>query len=264
MNGEGPGIDMKTKILTMAVALSMVFPLMRKVNGADIDSGNDDILKVFEPVEKWALPSGQEIRATIQNAIFSFNLQTPIVAVVDEPAVNPKNGLVIFPRKTRLLGTADILKSDDRVNIRFHVAVLPTGREFDISGIALSPDGSAGIRGTVKEYKDVRLMTSAVSGALSGVGQVVTTSLPGQPLVAGAIGGALTQVAQEAQNISNQKVDVSVSVPPFQKTIIFLTRRLSLDEMLAREKTDRKGHMDSDREKRDEDSRPKDWKKSSR
>jgi len=181
------------------------------------DEAAPDVLSHFMPQEKWFLPTGHEIKATIQNAIFSFNLQTPVIATVDEPIASPKDGLIILPKKTRLIGTADILKSDDRVNVRFYIAVLPNGREFGINGIALSPNGSAGIKGIVKEYKDARFMSSALSGAMSGIGQAVVTTLPGQPIVAGAIGGALSQGSQEAQSFSSQKVDVSISVPHSRK-----------------------------------------------
>ncbi|MBI2118967.1 MAG: TrbI/VirB10 family protein [Elusimicrobia bacterium] len=213
-----------------------------------------NVINIFMPEDNWFLSAGQEIKATIQNAIFSFNLQTPIIAIVDEPAVCLKNGLIILPKKTRLLGTAEVLKSDDRVNIRFNIAVLPNGREFEINGIALSPDGSAGIKGEVKEYKDIRLMSSALGGAMSGIGQAMVATLPGQPIVSGAIGGALTQGAQEAQTISNQKADVSISVPPFQKTLVFLSQRLSLDKHLTNKQPVNK-------EKDQDEEKPKDWKK---
>ena len=216
-----------------------------------------DVLTQFMPRETWFLPTGQEIKATIQNAIFSFNLQTPVIATVDDPVTSPKDGTIILPRKTRLIGTADILKSDDRVNVRFSIAVLPNGREFELVGIALSPDGSAGIKGTVKEYKDARFMSSALSGAMSGMGQAVVAMLPGQPIVAGALGGALVQGAQEAETISNQKVDVSISVPPFQKTFVFLSRRLVLDDIPKGDRDPKSAGGGG----RDSEEKPKDWQK---
>ena len=113
---------------------------------ADAQPSTSDIYAKFPAAETWFLNTGSEIKATIRNAIFSYNLQTPIIAVVDVDAACTKNGYTILPKGTRLMGTADILKSDDRVNIHFSVAVLPNGREFAVSGIALSPDGSAGVK----------------------------------------------------------------------------------------------------------------------
>lgn len=197
-----------------------------------------EIERTFAPRETWHLPVGTRISCTIQNAIFSFNLVAPVVAIVDEPVLCPSNGKILLPKKTKLIGIASILKSDDRVNINFNYAVLPNGRQFEINGIALAPDGSAGIKGKVKEYKDTRLMASAMSGALVGVGQAVSVTMTGQPIAAGAIGGALQQGAQQVQEISNQKVDVSIFVEPFQKTSVFLSSRLVLDNILRQELTE--------------------------
>ncbi len=215
-----------------------------------MSDSNKDVQSIFIPSEEWFLPTGSQIKATIQNAIFSFNLQTPVIAVVDEPVICPKNGNVVLPAKTRFIGTSEILKSDDRVNVKFVICVLPNGQEFEVGAIALSPDGSAGIKGTVKEYKDIRLMSSAASGALLGVGQAVTATMGGQPIVSGAIGGALTQGAQEAQQITNQKVDVSISVPPFQKTVVFLSRRLVMDETSKETPKPREHDMEMRNEKK--------------
>lgn len=221
----------------------------KELRDTDLD---DEVYGEFPSEETWYLPTGHQVKATIQNAIFSFNLNTPVIAIVDEPVTCPKSGKVIFPKKTRLIGTADILKSDDRVNIRFLVAVLLNGREFEMSGMALSPDGTAGIKGVIKEYKDVRMMSSAVSGALAGVGTAVTATMAGQSIAAGAIGGALSQGSQQAQEITNQKVDVSISVAPFQKTVIFLSRRFVM--------TKQKQSDDPVKSKLEEKSKKKDWK----
>ena len=228
---------------TTGISYSKDFPVK-------ISDSNKDVQSIFIPSEEWFLPTGSQIKATIQNAIFSFNLQTPVIAVVDEPVICPKNGNVVLPAKTRFIGTSEILKSDDRVNVKFVICVLPNGQEFEVGAIALSPDGSAGIKGTVKEYKDIRLMSSAASGALLGVGQAVTATMGGQPIVSGAIGGALTQGAQEAQQITNQKVDVSISVPPFQKTVVFLSRRLVMDEKSKETPKPREHDMEMRNEKK--------------
>jgi len=188
------------------------------------------VLKTFPSHETWFLPTGTILKASTKNAIFSFNLETPVVAELDEPAICPKTGAVVLPVKTRLIGTASILKSDDRVNVSFRLLVLPgpSGKEYQIQGIVLHPDGSAGLKGTVKEYKELRLMSSAASGAVLGIGQAVAATA--QPIVGQALGGALTAGADEIQTGVAPKVDVSIEVPPFQKCGIFLMNRLVLDD----------------------------------
>lgn len=188
------------------------------------------VLKTFPSKENWFLPSGTVLKGTTQNSIFSFNLESPVVVLLDEPALCPKTNQVVLPQGTKLIGSASILKSDDRVNVNFRLAVLPapSGKEYQIQGIILYPDGSAGLKGIVKEYKELRLMSSATSGAIGGVGQAVAATA-GQPIVGQALGGALTAGATEAQDAIGPSVDVSITVSPFQKCGIFLMNRLVLD-----------------------------------
>lgn len=189
------------------------------------------VLKTFPSKESWFLPSGTILKGTTQNSIFSFNLECPVVVVLDEPALCPKTNAVVLPQGTKLIGTASILKSDDRVNVNFRLAVLPapSGKEYQIQGIILYPDGSSGLKGVVKEYKELRLMSSAASGAIGGIGQAVAATA-GQPIVGQALGGALTAGAGEIQTGMAPKVDVSVTVSPFQKCGVFLMNRLVLDD----------------------------------
>lgn len=189
------------------------------------------VLKTFPSKETWFLPSGTVLKGTTQNSIFSFNLECPVVVVLDEPALCPKTNSVVLPQGTKLIGTASILKSDDRVNVNFRLAVLPapSGKEYQIQGIILYPDGSSGLKGVVKEYKELRLMSSAASGAIGGIGQAVAATA-GQPIVGQALGGALTAGAGEIQTGMAPKVDVSITVSPFQKCGVFLMNRLVLDD----------------------------------
>ncbi len=189
------------------------------------------VLKTFPSKETWFLPSGTILKGTTQNSIFSFNLECPVIVILDEPALCPKTNAVVLPKGTKLIGTASILKSDDRVNVTFRLLVLPgpSGKEYSIQGLILYPDGSAGLKGVVKEYKELRLMSSAASGAIGGIGQAVAATA-GQPIVGQALGGALTAGAGEIQTGMAPKVDVSISVSPFQKCGVFLMNRLVLDD----------------------------------
>jgi hypothetical protein len=171
------------------------------------------------------------MRGTIMGAVFSYNVAVPIVINLDEAAVCPKNNYVVFPKNTRLLATANVLKSDNRVNMNVYRAILPSpsGREFEVTGIVLHPDGTAGVPGTKTEYKNVRYMSSAAVGALSGVGQVVAAQ-GASPIAVGAASGLVQSGAEDATGSSAQKVDVSITIPPQQKVTVFLLERLILDK----------------------------------
>ena len=190
----------------------------------------DPVLKQFVPKENVFLPSGTILRGTIMGAVFSFNIAVPIVINLDEPALCPKNNYVVFPRNTRLLATGNVLKSDDRVNMTVYRVILPSpsGKEFEVNGMVLSPDGTAGVKGTKKEYKDARYMSSAASGALSGVGQIIASQA--SPIAAGAAGGVISSGAADVNAVGTKQVDVSISIPPQQKVTVFLTERLIMDK----------------------------------
>lgn len=217
------------RVMSFTTLLFFIFSLSL-LAGDDVPQ----VIRTFPSKETWFLPTGTVLKASTKNAIFSFNLEVPVVAEIDEPAICPKSGSVVLPAKTRLIGTASVLKSDDRVNVNFYLLVLPgpSGKEYPIQGIILNPDGSAGLKGVVKEYKELRLMSSAASGAIAGIGQTVATTA-GQPIVGQALGSALTAGAGEIQTGLAPKVDISISVAPYQKCGVFLMNRLVLDDALS-------------------------------
>ena len=106
----------------------------------------------------------------------------------------------------------------------------PSGKEYEVKGIVLYPDGTAGRPGEKKEYKDMRYMSSAAAGGLSGVGQVISASSGVSPIAAGAASGLLQSGASDMNAVGTQKVDVSISIPPQQKATVFILDRIVLDK----------------------------------
>jgi hypothetical protein len=165
-------------------------------------------------------------------AVFSYNVSVPIVINLDEPAYCPKNSYVVFPKNTRLLAWGNVLKSDNRVNMNVYRAILPTpsGKEIEIEGLVLYPDGTAGVPGERKEYKDARYMSSAAVGALQGVGQAVSASANVSPIASGAASSVIQTGSGDIGQMTAQKVDVSISIPPQQKVTVFLLNRIVFDK----------------------------------
>ena len=62
------------------------------------------VLKTFPSKETWFLPSGTVLKGTTQNSIFSFNLECPVVVVLDEPAPVSYTHLDVYKRQA--LGSA--------------------------------------------------------------------------------------------------------------------------------------------------------------
>lgn len=171
--------------------------------------------------KKLFLPTGTQLRSTITNAIFSYNLATPVIAELEEGALFLNR--IVLPPKTRLLGRALVLKSHDRVNVEFDMAVLPDGREIAISGMALSPDGSGGLKGRVDRYKDSAVASAALKSVVLGATAMATS---GVNPIAAQTGQAAADEAVKDIDLSHEQVDTSISIPAFTRCLIYLSRRV--------------------------------------
>ena len=109
----------------------------------------------------------------LASQIFSFNVSSPVIAVVDEDV--KQGDQVVIPRGTQFIGNAAVLKSKDRVNIKFNVMVLPDGREIKVKAMALSLDGSGGIQGRVDRELDKSIFKAIGEVALSGAALAIGT-----------------------------------------------------------------------------------------
>ncbi len=163
------------------------------------------------------------LRVTLINAIFSYNLATPVIAELDGAAVF--NDRTVLPDKTKLLGRALILKSHDRVNIDFSLAVLPDGREIPLAGIGLSPDGSAGIKGKVEQHKDSLVASAALKGAISGTAAIAAQAA--DPITVSASQSAAQETVR-AIDLSNERIDTSIWIPAFTRCLVYLDRKLEI------------------------------------
>jgi len=124
--------------------------------------------------KEMGISTGTKIKAFLSNAIFSFNIASPVVAVTDEDV--SKDGKVIIPKGTQFIGEAAIVKSRDRVNVQFSAMVMPDGRESRVRAMALSLDGSGGVKGKVDKQLDKSVLKAAGEIILGGAALVVGTS----------------------------------------------------------------------------------------
>lgn len=159
------------------------------------------------------ISSGTQIKAYLTNDVFSYNIETPVIAITAEDYT--KGEAILIPKKTRFLGQASIVKSYDRINVVFQRMVLPDGREIHIQAMALSMDGSGGIKGKVKNHKVEGVFKALAKTILGGVSLFAGTSSDNETitvqdqLLLNAAEG-LTNQAQ--QQLGAMKVEESVSV----------------------------------------------------
>ncbi len=114
---------------------------------------------------KLGLPSGTKIPALLGDRVFSFNVDAPVVAVLSKDFTAGEKPVI--PKGSKFLGEANVLKSLDRINVRFHLLVLPDGREIRVNALALSEDGAAGIKGKVEKQTDMKIVKAIGESVLS-------------------------------------------------------------------------------------------------
>lgn len=175
-----------------------------------------------EKAEKLGLPPGAKIPAHISGTLFSFNTEAPVTAVVSKDI--EKDGKIVIPKNSRFLGEADVLKSLDRINVRFRLLVFPDGTELKARAMALSCDGSSGIKGRVSKHRDMRVFKA--------IGE---TMLAGASLFAGGLSSEAFSLEDELrlnlaqgltnearQDLRNVNVDTSITVEGYTPVQVLL------------------------------------------
>ena len=114
---------------------------------------------------KLGLSSGTKIPALLGERVFSFNVDAPVVAVISKDFM--AGDKAVIPKGSKFLGDASVLKSLDRINVKFHLLVLPDGREIRVNALALSEDGAAGIKGKVEKQTDMKMVKAIGESVLS-------------------------------------------------------------------------------------------------
>lgn len=176
--------------------------------------------------EPLGIPSGTRIPALLSNRIFSFNVAAPVIALIDRDF--KWKDKVVIPKGTQFLGEASIVKSIDRINVRFDTLIFPDGKELKVRAMVLSPDGAGGIKGKVQKHRDIK--------ALKAVGE---TLLGGVSLFSGGVrGGAfsmedqlrlnLTQnlTNQAAQDLRSVRVDESITAEAYTPIDVMILEKM--------------------------------------
>ncbi len=152
------------------------------------------------------LPTGFTFPVRLENAVYSYNAETPAIAVVERDVVYLRR--VIVPAGTRAIGTVAVQKSHDRVLVNFHTLVFETGDEVKFSGMALALDGSAGLKGKVETHKDAAVANTVLRSFVNGT-QAALDMSGVSPIASSATSG----IAQEAvKELDTQRQEVSESI----------------------------------------------------
>lgn len=176
-----------------------------------------------EPAKtRYFLPTGFTFPARLENAVYSYNVESPAIAVVERNIEYLDR--VVIPRNTRVIGTVSVQQDHDRILITFHAMVFPEGDEIRIQGIALMLDGSAGIQGKVETHKDSAIASTVLRSVITGAGQALTVSGV-SPVAAQAAQGLSGEMTNELSS-QRQQVSTSISVDADTGLRIYLPQRI--------------------------------------
>lgn len=164
---------------------------------------------------KYFMHTGFTFDAVLKTAIFSFNTITPVIAQVEYNITFL--GKVMIPKNTKIIGTCNIEKSVDRVNVIFHTIVFPDGQEIKFAGLALHTDGSGGIPGKVKKRKGRLPAKILLSAAATGASVASGSSVPAE---------MIKGIAEETQQEIAQKQYYSISIKKDTAILIYIMERL--------------------------------------
>jgi len=161
---------------------------------------------------KLGISSGTKIPALLRDRVFSFNVAAPVTASVEKDFLIKDK--IVIPKGSRFLGEASVVKSVDRINVRFDLLILPDGREIRIKALALSEDGANGIKGKVDKHTDTKVLKAIGETLLAGaslfVGAKGADPYSMQDELRINLADNLTSAA--GRDLANVKVDKSITV----------------------------------------------------
>jgi len=169
------------------------------------------------------LPTGFMFQARLVNAVFSYNVESPAIAMVDHEVDYLKQ--VVIPAGTEVIGTVSVQQDHDRILVTFHTMVLPAmGDEIQFTGLGLSLDGSLGISGKVETHKDSEVANTVLRSLVTGTQDAVSMTAA-NPIADQAVQG-LSNEASSTLDQNREKITTSISVPADTPLKIYLPKRI--------------------------------------
>jgi hypothetical protein len=168
------------------------------------------------------LPTGFTFPVRLQNAVYSYNVESPAIAVIERPVEYLQK--VVLPAGTQVIGTVSIQQDHDRILVNFHTMVFPEGDEVKFTGMALSLDGSAGIKGKVETHKDSSVANTVLRSFVTGTSQALT--MTGISPIASSAAQGLGGEATKELDTQKQQVTTSISVDAETGLRVYIPQRL--------------------------------------
>lgn len=217
-----------SKLLGLLVVLASTASAQAPIGASFRDKGKNPPARWRGVTQKtasktnYSLPTGFTFPVRLENAVYSYNVETPAIAVVEKDIAYRDE--VVIPADTRVIGTVAVLKSHDRILVSFHTLVFKTGDEVKFSGMALSLDGSAGLKGTVETHKDAAVANTVLRSIVSGTSAALDAT--GVSPIASQATQGLTQEAVKELDAEKQQVTASITVDAETGLRVYIPQRL--------------------------------------
>lgn len=196
----------------MKKILSMLFLLTATVSAALAIEPFPGLTQKHKSEFKNFMHTGFTFDVVLKTAIFSFNIETPVIALVEYDVVFGDK--IVLPSGTKLIGATSIIKSINRVNVVFNTVVLPNGDEFPITALALHTDGSAGVPGKVK--KEAMSIPARVILEAAGAGASAASPIAGS---------AVKELSSAAKEELAQSQKYSISIKKDTPVMVYIVGR---------------------------------------
>ena len=167
------------------------------------------------------------------NAVVSVNSSTPVIAAIASDDVSRE-----IPAGSKAIGSAKFDEAAKRINVTFHTIVYPDGEQHGVQGVAMMPDGSAGLAGDYSSGEGKRqfgrFMGYFVGGLADGMKARTQGGVFSGPIEPGSVrNGILNGVAQSAEDQAKQSSDsmgnttASMSLPAGTEFVFYFEREFN-------------------------------------
>jgi type IV secretory pathway VirB10-like protein len=129
-----------------------------------------------------AVPQGTVLDAYTKYKIFSYNTSVPVIAILSEGYY--RGGKAVLKKGDKIFGTVSVKHSLNRLNINFGKIIETSGKSINIGAIAMMPDGSGGVKGSVHRHYAGNILASIAQGVVgaasifAGGGSGINSSNP--------------------------------------------------------------------------------------
>ena len=135
-----------------------------------IQNNNNNYNKPKIPLS-YIIPLGTQAYVRLKTKVYSYNVNVPVEAVFTSN-ITSREGRVIIPAGSEIVGAASASHNNSRISISFKDIIFSNGATYNINLLSTGLNGAAGVEGNVHEHYPTKIL-EGIGQALLGVGSLV-------------------------------------------------------------------------------------------